>query len=188
MTAPTITPERIRDCATIAARRESSRARRAARDVVAAAEARHAAAMAEQHAHKDHLPLFDVDWAAVYQLAHAQLDFSTHTGPAAPTDAEKVGTDEERRQERQRRSRLRATYDAERYLAVQALTAGGMGARTMAAHLGCSEKAIERWRARRAVGWPTGIDGDNVPRWVDVCRVQGVTDTREVADLAALAA
>jgi hypothetical protein len=156
--SPTISRQRVRACANLAAIAERRRARAAGQQARRRAEHRR-----EAHEHRDHLPLFDADWAAVEQLAHGQRCFAAHTGPPAPTDAEKPRGEPARRIQRHESSRLRATYDAERWLAIWALRSGGTGGPTIAALLGISERQVERWTQRPTVGWPHGVDAILLP-------------------------
>ena len=111
------------------------------------------------------------------QLAHGHRRFATHTGPPAPTDAEKPRGEPARRIQRHERSRLRATYDAERWLAIWALRRGGAGGPTIAALLGISERQVERWTQRPTVGWPHGLDAVLLPH-AGAGAVQDTPDTR----------
>ena len=171
MTAPTRDTQRPRACLTVtAAKSDPPR-------TVEDAAVRPAAHRDEARAFKDHLPLTDADWAAVYLLAHGLRPFAAHTGPAAPRSSERPRGEQARRMQRHERSRLRATADAERWLAIWALDRGGSGAPTIAELLGVTEKQVERWRARPVVGWPHGVDAVLLPQ-AGAGPVQDTTNTR----------
>lgn len=176
MTTPQITRARMRACANLAVIAERRRARAAGE-----AARQHAENRREARAYTDHIPLYDADWVAVYELAHALRDFTSHTGPGAPTGHEKPPGEQARQHQRQERSRLRATCDAERWLAIWALGRGGTGATSIAELLDITDRQVERWRRRPVVGWPHDIDAVLLPR-TGVGPTQNTTDTRTIGD------